>query len=586
MTFRKTMESPFKSFGREVSALLCKAYGSLGLDAEPVVETPPDPSMGDSASPCFNLAKLARKSPVALASGIANAIRGMERDTVYRVEAAGPYVNFFINEERVVEMTMDAISKEGDRYGVLPPTGNKVILEHTSANPNGPFHVGRARNPIIGDTLVRIFRKAGNEVDAQFYVDDMGKQVAILAWGVNNLKPGDITAVEREKHDHKLVVYYQKANALMGEDEKVKAEIHDLLRRTEECEPEALDYVTSVYTGVLEGMVESMERMNVRVDSFIPESNVVKDGSTARVIEALQKSGYAEKEPDSKAWGVDMAQFGVTGRSTKFYFVRSDGTSLYATRDIAYHLWKSEHCDRMVNVLGEDHRLEAKQVAECLKLVGAGKLPEVVFYSFVSLPEGKMSTRRGRVVFLDDLLDEAVGRAYDEVKARRGDELSEDEMRRIAESVGIGAVRYNIVKVQPEKAITFKWEEALAFDGQTAPFIQYSHARCASILRKAKEAGALSKPDSGKLFHPSEIDLVKSLAKLPDVIGEAAETCKPHAVATYAYEVAANLNVFYRDCQVIGSGEFEGARLSLIGAAKAVLANTLDTLGIDAIETM
>ena len=167
---------------------------------------------------------------------------------------------------------------------------------------------------------------------------------------------------------------------------------------------------------------------------------------------------------------IDMAEFGVKGRETKWFLTKKDGTSLYPTRDIAYHLDKFHRCDVAVTVLGENHRLEFEQLRTALRLLGA-KEPEAVFYSYVVLPEGGMSTRRGIVVTMDDLIDEAVGRAFDEVKARRP-ELPEARMREIAELVGIGALRYNIVRVQPEKKITFRWEEALNFEGNSAPFLQ------------------------------------------------------------------------------------------------------------------
>jgi len=182
-----------------------------------------------------------------------------------------------------------------------------------------------------------------------------------------------------------------------------------------------------------------------------------------------------------------MKSFGIQGRNTKFFFLRQDGTTLYATRDIAYHLWKIKQADLLINILGEDHKLESKQVEISLNLLNAKTTPHPVFYSFVSLPGGKMSTRQDRVVYLDQLIDECIERAYNEVKKRRGNELSKNKMKEISEMVGIGALRYNIIKVQPEKDIVFKWEEALNFEGNAVPFIQYAHARACSILSKVKD---------------------------------------------------------------------------------------------------
>jgi arginyl-tRNA synthetase len=240
----------------------------------------------------------------------------------------------------------------------------------------------------------------------------------------------------------------------------------------------------------------------------------------------------------------------------------------------------------LINVLGEDHKLESKQVEIALNIVGAKKIPKVIFYSFVSLPGGKMSTRRGRVVFLDDLIDECVKRAFDEVKKRRESELSEKKMKEIAEIIGIGALRYNIIKVQPEKDIMFKWEEALNFEGNSSPFIQYSHARTCGILSKSTDA--IKDVDASLLTNESEINLIKILANFPIVIDEACEGFKPHSISGYLFEVASSFNQFYRDCPVLPeeNKNLRIARLSLVIATKIVLRNGLNILGIVAPEEM
>jgi arginyl-tRNA synthetase len=277
-----------------------------------------------------------------------------------------------------------------------------------------------------------------------------------------------------------------------------------------------------------------------------------------------------------------MEPFGIHGRNTKFFFLRRDGTTLYATRDIAYHQWKAQQADILINVLGEDHRLESQQVKVALELLQTKILPTVVFYAFVSLPGGKMSTRRGRVVYLDDLIDECIEHAYEEVKKRRGSELTESQMRDIAEQVGIGALRYNIIKVQPEKDIVFAWEEALNFEGNAIPFIQYAHARACSILSKMNTKAYTF--DATVLAHTSEHALIKKLALFPLVIEDASDGCKPHSIANYLFEVASSFNQFYRDCPVLSEENtvIRSSRLALVRATEIVLKNALDLLGISA----
>jgi arginyl-tRNA synthetase len=306
----------------------------------------------------------------------------------------------------------------------------------------------------------------------------------------------------------------------------------------------------------------------------------VQDGSVDKVIESLKANQYSGFEEGAQF--IDMEPF--TGSEGKFFFLRGDGTSLYATRDIAYHKWKFENCDKVINILGEDHKLESLYVKTGLEIQGFNRFPEVIFYSFVGLPEGRMSTRKGRVVFLDDLISEARDLAYSEVKRRR-DDLSEEEMREIANKVAIGSIRYNIVRVQPEKKIVFRWEDAMNFEGNSAPFIQYSHARANSILKKAERTEENHENyDESILNHPSELLLIKKMASFPEVLSVCADRRSPHLVAAYAFELASVFNQFYRDCQVLAceDEELKGSRLALVSASKVVMKNVLECLGIEA----
>jgi arginyl-tRNA synthetase len=331
-----------------------------------------------------------------------------------------------------------------------------------------------------------------------------------------------------------------------------------------------------------EDITDSLARINVQVDKYVYESQFVEDGSVDSVIAKLKGSQYSDMEEGAEF--IDMEPF--TNRQEKFFFIRADGTSLYATRDIAYHLWKYEHCDDVINILGEDHKRESEQVRIGLQIMGQEKYPEVIFYSFVSLPEGKMSTRKGKVVFLDDLLDEAVERASGEVKKRRQD-VDEKKMSEIAHSVAIGAARYNIVRVQPEKKMVFRWEDALNFEGTSAPFIQYSHARACSILRKAGEEN-VEGYDPEILSHPSERILIMEMAGFPEAVLECANKRSPHLMASYAFSLASAFNQFYRDCPVLACEDesLRKARLALVFAGKTVIGNTLFCLGIAAPEEM
>ncbi len=576
------MTYPLDEARDEIISSLKIALAEQNHVIEIKLKIPPDEKMGDFAFACFALVPTAKKSPQSIAEDIVKRIS--KGKWIKNIEAKGGYVNFFLDEKHITISTLKSILKEKERYGHLEKKRKKVIVEHTSANPNGPLHIGRARNPIIGDTITRIFKAAGYSVESQFYLDDMGKQVAILSWGIDNLDAKKIPSSKYKKPDHETVGYYQMASKLMEKDNNVEAEIAEIVKKSEGGDSKTIDSVHSAYSPVLDGMNESMKRINITIDKYVPESNFVKDKSVDDVVKKLKQSKHCGNEEG--AYYLDTESFGIKGRSTKFFFTRKDNTTLYATRDVAYHLWKAKHADILVNVLGEDHKLESQQVEIALKLVGAKLIPRVIFYSFVSLPGGKMSTRRARVVYLDELIDECIERAYKEVKKRRGKELSEHKMKEIAEIVGTGALRYNIIKVQPEKDIVFKWEDALNFEGNAAPFIQYAHARACSILEKKE--GDIKDMNISLLLHPSEIQLTKKLAQLPIVVDESCKGYRPHSIATYVYEVASRFNQFYRDCPVLPekNKKLRNARLALVDATKIVLKNGLNLLGITAPEEM
>ncbi len=569
---------------QEIKKIVGHTLKTLQYPDDIKLETPPDATFGDFSFPCFSLAPIAKKAPHEIAIQI---IEKLGKSTwIDKVEGKGGYVNFFINNEKLIRQTLETIQQTKEKYGWLSSKKQKVIIEHTSANPNGPLHVGRARNPIIGDTMVRLYRAAGYNVESQFYLDDMGKQVAILAWGLQHLNTKDIPLPEYKKPDHQYVGYYQKTNKLIEEKPEINHEIQEIIQKSEQGEKNTVTLIKEAYEPVLEGMKQSLDRTHIIIDRFVPESTFVTDGSVDNVIKELKKIIHCSNEEG--AFFLDLKSFGIKGRNTKFFFTRNDGTTLYATRDIAYHQWKAQQADILINILGEDHKLESKQVEIALTLLGVKNIPTPIFYAFVSLPGGKMSTRRARVVYLDELIDECVERAYTEVKKRRGNDLSEEKMQEIAEHVGIGALRYNIIKVQPEKDIVFKWEEALNFEGNAVPFIQYAHARACSILTKQTSCLDNKPLDSSCIQHSSEISLLKHIAKFPIVIHEASTGFKPHIVTTYLFECASRFNQFYRDCPVIPEKNIKKkqARLCIVDATRVVLFNGLDLLGIIAPKEM
>ena len=555
---------------------------------------------GDLSLPCFPFSKQLGKSPADIAQQLSSIIP--QHDAIGEINAVGGYLNFKADSAWMAEIVLNNGIRIGDAYGKKPTNKSNILIEHTSANPNGPFHVGRARNAILGDTLVRLHRLYGDNVRAEYYVDDMGKQVGVLAWALKNLSETDVeqTLSERDpinpkwrgKADHERVRWYQAAQEIrkIREDkEEIENEIGRMVHASEHGDQAVLDAFEAAYQPVLEGMLSTLGRLGIEFDTFTKESMFVTNGDVAKLMtdfQSLDIHGTAENGAEF----LDLGARGLKGK-TEFFFRRGDGSSLYATRDIAYHIWKWKQCDQLINVLGEDHKLQAKQVGMTLTELGQ-KVPEVMFYSFIKLPEGKMSTRKGNVVYMDDLLEEAQAQAAAVVRELHPDYLDET-IEEIAESAGTSAVRFNIIKKSPDKGFTFRWEEALAFEGGSAPFIMYSHARACSIVEKCQQQGidtasvlAVDSLELPKQMPKGMTELLRSICVYNDVLSKAVNERRPHLFANQILHLATSFNSFYRDCMILKDGELNIVNFQLLEIARNLLRTGMEGLGIVPIEKM
>jgi arginyl-tRNA synthetase len=545
-----------------------KALG-WGISGNIKVEEPPNSDMGDVASSVsFQLAKQLKRSPMEITQEILDKIETPE--IFSRVESKGPYINFFADYNKFAKLVLESVD---DDYGRLESKNTKIILEHTSANPNGPLHIGHIRNSIIGDSLARILRKAGYEVETQYYVNDMGRQIAMIVWGLLNL---DYQMDPEGKPDHEIGKLYFNVNEELRANPELKSEINTILKRYEKGKEEKLqELFKTVVEKCIEGIKITSKRLNIEHDAFTWESTFVKNGDVENILKTLEGRIKRNEVPY-----LDLNEYGI---EKELILTRSDGTSLYATRDLAYHLYKSKNFDEIVDILGSDHKLAVKQLSAVLGMLG-GKTPYVIFYEFITLPEGSMSTRRGVFISVDDLMEEAVQRAMKEMETRRPD-LNGDEKTLIAEKVGIGAIRYYIARLSPEKHIVFKWDEALSFERGCAS-IQYSHARACKLLEKAGYQVGDAAPGyediaDWTLEDPFEIELVKTMSKFSTVIEESAKTRRVHNLAQYAQDLAGSFNKFYKSVPVIDSDK-EALRLLLVDKARITIRNCLELMGIDA----
>tara|TARA_B110000444_G_scaffold89233_1_gene84406 strand:- start:28117 stop:29898 length:1782 start_codon:yes stop_codon:yes gene_type:complete len=555
---------------------------------------------GDLSLPCFPFAKELGKSPIEIAETLAQALPN--NSALGQVSAVAGYLNIKANPEWLASQVMNNGVRIGDAFGKKPANDQQILIEHTSANPNGPFHVGRARNAILGDTLVRLHRLHGNNVRAEYYVDDMGKQVAVLAWALENLSSEEVEKTLDQKDtvnpkwsgkaDHERVRWYQAAQAIRqdrSDKEEIEEEIGRMVHASEHGDEAVLQSFQDAYQPVLDGMLSTLERLGISFDTFTKESIFVTNGDVSNLMEKF-KTFEIHGVAENGAEYLDLGARGLKGK-TEFFFRRGDGSSLYATRDIAYHIWKWKQSNQLINVLGEDHKLQAKQVGMTLAELGE-KVPDVLFYSFIKLPEGKMSTRKGNVVYMDDLLEEAQAQASAVVRELHPD-YPDELVNSISEAAGTSAVRFNIIKVSPDKGFTFRWEEALAFEGGSAPFVMYSHARACSIARKCVGAGIDVEANLAKTNVPvpdqmpkGMVELLRTICVHSDVLSKAVNDRRPHLFANQLLQLATSFNSFYRDCMILQDGELNVFNLQLSEIARNLMRTSMEGLGIVPIEQM
>jgi arginyl-tRNA synthetase len=601
-----------------------------------------------ASSLCFILAKQTGEKPIVIAKRLVQTISKSKLSLINRIVEAGEgYVNFHVDFGKFSASTIASARELDIAYGLAKTKQPiKIIVEHTSVNPLHPIHIGQARNPMLGDALARLLNAGGHNVARHYYIDDVGRQSSVIAYAYEKLgKPcpegktdsfigkiytitsciveitrlrkelerakslvadDEIAKITRELDDWVSVAadlksrYPDLFEVLLSKIEKEDAEdqIGKLNRAYEAGNEKAERLVRTVSELCLQGFRETLSRAGVSYDSWDWESDFVWSGHVDEVLGKLRATPYVFEEGGVLEFDAEKViqtlnlkeklNLGKDQEVSPLTLMRADGTTLYTTRDVAYSLWKFDRAERVINVVGMEQNLAQLQLKIALHALGCGKCAgNLVHFSYnlVTLPGYKMSSRRGRYITFDEVMDEAVKRAYEEV-SKRSPQLSENEKNQIAEFVGIGAVRYALVEVDPSKPVVFTWDRVLNFEKNSAPYIQYTHARACSIMRKAERKP--EKPNYELLKEKLEKEIVLILASFPDVFTEAAELLKPSLIADFANSLADKFNTFYNAFPVIKaeSPELSDARLALVEATRIVLRNALTLIGIVAPEKM
>jgi arginyl-tRNA synthetase len=646
-------ENPFDQFRQECQIALASALEkALPETQKPTITLSKTPNIeyGQLASSlCFELAKKLGQKPFALANQLVGIIDKSEFNLIEKVVPAGAgYINFHVNFAKFSALTLESIRKLGFKYGFTKTdTPKKIIVEHTSVNPLHPIHIGQARNPMLGDALARILQYRGHEVSRHYYIDDVGRQSSVVAYGyaklgkpkptekvdlfvgkiytvtsclveINRLKKARETVIEIHNLDdlvkvnkeidewmtiaselkEKYPVLFEALTAQISQDENPEEEIKRLNCAYENSEPYAKKLIREVSDLCLEGFRETMKRVGVTYDSWDWESDFVWSTQVNDVLAQLKTSQFVTIEKGVLVFNAEKVvqtlnlknKLGLSENNEvpPLTLGRADGTTLYTTRDIAYTIWKFKYAQEVINVIGMEQSLAQLHLKIALYAMGHTKNAENLVhfaYNLVTLPGYKMSSRRGHYITFDDVLTEAVQRAYEEV-SKRSPLLSEVEKCKIADFVGLGSVRYALVDVDPSKTVVFTWDRVLNFETNSAPYVQYTHARACSILRKV--GCEPEKPSFELLTERLERELILNLASFPDTFIEASEYLKPNMIADYTNTLADKFNTFYNALPVIkaDSQELSQARIALTRAIQIVMYNALNLIGVVAPEKM
>lgn len=560
---------------KKIVATRLKENIDLDLDKiESLIEIPPKSDMGDFAFPCFQLAKVMKKTPNMIAKDIADVIN---KDGFEKVESLGPYINFFMDKVKFSESIVNEILSEKDSYGSSKiGDGKRYLVEYSSPNIAKPFHVGHLFTTAIGNALYKMLKFEGYDTVRINHLGDWGTQFGKLISAYKRW--GNEEAIEKSPITELLRIYV-KFHDEAEKNPSLEDEGRMYFKKLEEGDNEAVELWKRFKDLSLKEFNNIYSILGVDFDSWAGES--FYNDKMDIVVKELEEKNVLTDSNGAKVVMLDEYNM------PPCIVVKSDGASIYATRDLAAAMYRKKHYnfDKCIYVVGKDQILHFKQVFKTLELAGHTWAKDCVHIPFglVKFADRKLSTRKGNVVLLEELLKEAVAKTLETINVKNP-ELKEKEM--VAKKIGIGAVLFTYLKNSREKDIVFDWDEMLSFEGETGPYVQYSYARAKSILRKAE--GINGDADFSKLTSKEEFELTKVLEGFNKAILLAIDRLEPSVVTRYTIEVAKAFNKFYNAHSVLNLEDtgLKVARLKLIEATAQVIKNSLNLIGINVVEEM
>ncbi len=505
-----------------------------------------------------------------------------------RIEAVNGYLNLYFDPLEFTRRVVDAVLAQGERFGWGEPKGKRILVEFSQPNTHKAFHVGHLRNVVLGDALCNILEAAGYEVIRANYINDTGLHVIKWLWNYQKFHAGEEPGEDKTRWMGDL---YAEANKRLEEHPELESEVRQLYARWDRRDPEVMALWQKTRQWSLEGFDQIYDLLGVRFDHVFYDHELEKPGQ--ELVEELIRKGIAvDERPDGPVIVRIDDLLGLKKETYRVLVVlRSDGTSLYATKDLPLAIKKFEmfNPDLSVYVIDVRQSLYLQQIYKTLALMGHADWAERCYhfsYEIVNLPGNvTIASREGTVVLLEDLVREARQRAL-EVVREKNPSLSPTEMEEVARAVALGSIKYPMLAREATKIVTFDWKTALDFNGQAAPYIQYAHVRANSILRKMETPLPPSILPTHEL-HPTEIQLIDWISRIPGEVQRAAQEMRPLYLTNLAYELARAFNDFYAECQVLkADAATRAARLRLVAAAKQAMANLLRMLGIIPPEVM
>ena len=560
----------------KIAELIFNNVEGLTLDeVQALMEIPPKPDMGDFAFPCFRLAKTMRKAPQMIAGDIKDAIG--EVDFLDEIQVQGAYLNFYVNKETFVKSMVEA-AMDNNFGGSDMGKGKSICIDYSSPNVAKNFHVGHLRTTIIGNSLYKIYSKLGYNVVRINHLGDWGTQfgkliVAYKAWGNEDAVKNDGVA--------ELMKLYVKFHEEADKNPELNDEARAWFAKMEAGDEEALKIWQWFKDISLIEYKRTYDLLGIDFDSYNGES-FYRD-KTGAVVARIENANLLTESEGAKI--VDLEAYDMA----PCLILKNDGSSIYATRDLAAIFYRKETYDfvKCLYVTGQEQKLHFAQVFKVVELLGNDWAKDQLVhipYGLVSLEGAKLSTRSGNIIYAEDILLEAISKIKEIIEEKNPNIPDKDET---AKMIGVGAVLFNDLYNQRIKDVSFKWEKLLNFDGETGPYVQYTHARCASILRKVDNYTPSTDIDYSLITEPEAIELLKEISRFPKVVVDASEKYEPSVVARFAVDVAQSFNKYYNACRInVEEESLRNARVTLVHLTKKTIKDALLLLGIQCPEQM